>query len=162
MNLLPLAPGTSVFYFNPVSKSLPQWRRAARRVRLARKRWPRCDATRGKTDSARCHWARTWADNDRAIGISGETTAIWKATSIPKWSSTVVEGNMYRSCGTRLRSQCAPIYGPVHVFRSVVLLLLIQAAFSGCRELHSLFDAPLSTCTLLTCRLREKRAHRRR
>lgn len=33
---------------------------------------------------------------------------------IPKWTSC--EGNMYRSRGTRLRSQCVPIYGGIHVF----------------------------------------------
>ena len=34
---------------------------------------------------------------------------------IPKWSSC--EGNMYRSRGTRLHSQCVSIYGGIHVFQ---------------------------------------------
>lgn len=44
------------------------------------------------------------------IGTSGETAAIWKARSLN--GAVGCEGNMYRSCGTRLRSQCLPIYGP--------------------------------------------------
>lgn len=50
-------------------------------------------------------------------------------------------------CTAHVARDCAHNVFPytvlVHVFRSVVLLPLVQPAFSGCRELHSLFDAPL-------------------
>lgn len=77
---------------------------------------------------------------------------------IPKWSSRLWRQYVPLMWHAIALTMCSHIRYRYMCSGQWFFSLWSSLPFPAVRELHSLFDAPLSTCTVLTCRPREKRA----